>query len=151
MYIPDLPTYIVFYLETTRGSSIDTPTMTPTPTPTHFKSFYSWQAKRGFATDKVLFLSLSIMGMYHRVFGGGWGVVDWRKGGTLCKLWNYRDVNPLQAAHPSNTIYNILHHVAFFKLKSIIYRVSTIRYTHAMSHAVMLYIHTLIRKSLLLK
>jgi hypothetical protein len=27
MYIPDLPTYLVFYLETTRGSSIDLPTM----------------------------------------------------------------------------------------------------------------------------
>jgi hypothetical protein len=26
MYIPDLPTYLVFYLETTRGSSIDQPT-----------------------------------------------------------------------------------------------------------------------------
>jgi hypothetical protein len=26
MYIPDLPTYLVFYLETTRGSSIDLPT-----------------------------------------------------------------------------------------------------------------------------
>jgi hypothetical protein len=25
MYIPDLPTYLVFYLETTRGSSIDMP------------------------------------------------------------------------------------------------------------------------------
>ncbi len=44
MYIPDLPTYLVLDLETTRGSSIDTPTMptqTPTPTPmTHFKSMY---------------------------------------------------------------------------------------------------------------
>jgi hypothetical protein len=43
MYIPDLPTYLVFYLETTRGSSIDPPTMPtpmmPTPT-THFKAFY---------------------------------------------------------------------------------------------------------------
>ncbi len=37
IYIPDLPTYLVFYLETTRGSSIDTPTMTTTPT--HFKSW----------------------------------------------------------------------------------------------------------------
>ncbi len=27
MYIPDLPTYLVFYLETARGSSIDPPTM----------------------------------------------------------------------------------------------------------------------------
>jgi hypothetical protein len=26
MYIPDLPTYLVFYLETTHGSSIDPPT-----------------------------------------------------------------------------------------------------------------------------
>ncbi len=26
MYIPDLPTYLVFYLATTRGSSIDPPT-----------------------------------------------------------------------------------------------------------------------------
>jgi hypothetical protein len=25
MYIPDLPTYLVFYLETTRGSFIDPP------------------------------------------------------------------------------------------------------------------------------
>jgi hypothetical protein len=52
MCIPDLPTYLVFYLETTYGSSIDmltptptptptsTETPTPTPTPTHFKSFY---------------------------------------------------------------------------------------------------------------
>jgi hypothetical protein len=37
MYIPDLPTYLVFYLEITHGSSIDTPTTT---TVTHFKSFY---------------------------------------------------------------------------------------------------------------
>jgi hypothetical protein len=37
MYIPDLPTYLVFYLETTRGSSIDTPM---TPTPTQVKSLY---------------------------------------------------------------------------------------------------------------
>jgi hypothetical protein len=28
MYIPDLPTYLVFYLETTRGNSIDPPTTT---------------------------------------------------------------------------------------------------------------------------
>ncbi len=27
MYIPDLPTYLVFYLETTRGWSIDPPMM----------------------------------------------------------------------------------------------------------------------------
>ncbi len=27
MYIHDLPTYLVFYLETTHGSSIDPPTM----------------------------------------------------------------------------------------------------------------------------
>jgi hypothetical protein len=27
MYIPDLPTYLVFYLETTRGSYIDPPMM----------------------------------------------------------------------------------------------------------------------------
>jgi hypothetical protein len=27
MYIPDLPTYLVFYFETTHGSSIDTLTM----------------------------------------------------------------------------------------------------------------------------
>ncbi len=27
MYIPDLPTCLVFYLETTRGSSIDPPMM----------------------------------------------------------------------------------------------------------------------------
>jgi hypothetical protein len=39
MYIPDLPTYLLFYLETTCGSSIDT-LMTTTLTPTHFKSFY---------------------------------------------------------------------------------------------------------------
>jgi hypothetical protein len=26
MYIPDLPNYLVFYLETTHGSSIDLPT-----------------------------------------------------------------------------------------------------------------------------
>ncbi len=38
MYIPDLPTYLVFYLETTCGSFIDPPTMTQTPT--HFKSLY---------------------------------------------------------------------------------------------------------------
>ncbi len=37
MYIPDLPTYLVFYLETTHGSSID-PLMSTTPT--HFKSLY---------------------------------------------------------------------------------------------------------------
>jgi hypothetical protein len=40
LYIPDLPTYLVFYLETTHGSSIDMPTTTTTPTLTHFKSFY---------------------------------------------------------------------------------------------------------------
>ncbi len=45
MYIPDLPTYLVFYFETTRGSSIDTPTTTTmttmtTTTTTPFKSFY---------------------------------------------------------------------------------------------------------------
>ncbi len=38
MYIPDLPTYLAFYLETARGSFIDPPTTTPTPT--HFKSVY---------------------------------------------------------------------------------------------------------------
>jgi hypothetical protein len=65
-------------------------------------------------------------------------------------LWNHRDVNPLQAANPSNTAYYIVHHVVFFKLKKY-HRVSTIQYTHTMSPAVMLYIHTLIRNSLLLK
>ncbi len=41
IYIPDLPTYLVFYLETTCGSSIDTPPpMTTITTPTHFKSLY---------------------------------------------------------------------------------------------------------------
>jgi hypothetical protein len=39
LYIPDLPTNLVFYLETTCGSSIDTPAKT-TSTPTNFKSFY---------------------------------------------------------------------------------------------------------------
>ncbi len=33
--------------------------------------------------------------------GGGW--VDWKKGGTLRGLQIHRDVNPLQAANPSNT------------------------------------------------
>jgi hypothetical protein len=48
MYIHDLPTYLVFHLETTRGSSIDTPTTpTPTPTRTHFKSFYIPDKPRG--------------------------------------------------------------------------------------------------------
>ncbi len=37
MYIPDLPTHLVFYLETTHGSSIDP---LPTTTPTILKSFY---------------------------------------------------------------------------------------------------------------
>jgi hypothetical protein len=43
MYILDLSTYLVFYLETTCGSSIDLPSMltpmTPTPT-THLKPLY---------------------------------------------------------------------------------------------------------------
>jgi hypothetical protein len=47
MYIPDLPTYLVFYLETTCGSSIVTlmmtmmtTAMTTTMMTTHFKSLY---------------------------------------------------------------------------------------------------------------
>jgi hypothetical protein len=42
MYIPDLPTYLVVYFETTHGSSIDIPTTMTTMTTalTHFKSFY---------------------------------------------------------------------------------------------------------------
>jgi hypothetical protein len=59
MYIPDLPTYFVFYLETICGSSIDTPT---TPTPTHFKSLYvpeekgvwvTWDSMRGSLITKA--------------------------------------------------------------------------------------------------
>jgi hypothetical protein len=38
-----------------------------------FVIFLHLQAKRGFTTDKASFLSLSIMGTYHRVFGGGEG------------------------------------------------------------------------------
>jgi hypothetical protein len=45
-YIPDLPTYLLFYLETTHGSSIDPPPLPPPPPPTttmttHFKPFYT--------------------------------------------------------------------------------------------------------------
>jgi hypothetical protein len=52
-YIPDLSTYLVFYLETTRGSSIDplprmrTTRTTATTTPTHFKSLYIPDKPRG--------------------------------------------------------------------------------------------------------
>ncbi len=48
MYIPDLLTYLVFYLETTHGSSIDPPPpTTPTPTPTHLLSLYIPDKPRG--------------------------------------------------------------------------------------------------------
>jgi hypothetical protein len=43
---------------------------------------------------------------------GGWWIEE--KGGMLCRLWNHRDVNPPQAANPSNTAYYIIHHVVFF-------------------------------------
>ncbi len=45
--------------------------------------FYEVQAERGFATDEVSFLSLSIMGMYHRIFGGGIGGGGLKKGGNI--------------------------------------------------------------------
>ncbi len=49
--------------------------------------------------------------------------------------------------------HHLLHHTpyCFLSWQGTISRVSTIQYTHAMSHAVMLYIHTLLRNSLLLK
>ncbi len=107
MYIPDLPTYLVFYLKTTHGSSIDTPPTTTTrttttKTPTHLKSFYIPDKLIGalpltMCHNIVTFRILGVGGGWVQYWGAGGGWVDWKKVGTLHGLRIHRDVNPPQA------------------------------------------------------
>jgi hypothetical protein len=89
--------------------------MTTTPMTAHFKSFYIPDKPRGALPLTKCCFSHSLLWLRRILEGMGGGGLK-KKGGTLCGLRNHRDVNPPQAANPSNTAYYIIHLFAFFKL-----------------------------------